>query len=251
MLLRVLGAQGPEPGPGGATAGFLVESEGYRLLIDAGSGVATRLAEHPEPDAVFLSHFHWDHMADLGVVGYRHLRRRRADPRLAPLPLLFPQGAWAAGEELATLGVFDAVEVRDGESRALGPLTLSFAATVHPIPCLAVRVEDREGCTLAYTADTRYHEPLARRLEGADLLLVEAATTEAHAEVKALGHQSAMEAGRLAQESGAAGALLVHLPPDQDPVAALVEAQGAFAPMRLGRSGQVWRIAHPAAAHAR
>lgn len=250
MVLRVLGAQGPTPGPGGATSGYLVQSQGFQLLLDVGSGVAARLAGHRAPDAVVLSHFHWDHMADLGVTGYRLLRDRRAGAALGPVPLLFPAGAWAAGAELLALEVFDRREVRHGERLTLGPLTLSFAATVHPVPCLAVRVEDPEGCVLAYTGDTAYHPPLAARLARAGLLLVEAAATEAHPEAKAFGHQSALEAGRLAQASGAADALLVHLDPDADPVAALVEAQSACARMRLARSGQVWQVTRTGFAHA-
>ena len=55
------------------TTGYLLQSDGFNLLIDAGSATLIKLQEHLDPldlDAVILSHYHHDHIADLGVLQY-------------------------------------------------------------------------------------------------------------------------------------------------------------------------------------
>ncbi|MFD2371386.1 hypothetical protein ACFSO0_15785 [Brevibacillus sp. GCM10020057] len=44
MRITVPGCQSPYPGPGGATPGYLVETDKVRLLLDCGSGRAGRSA---------------------------------------------------------------------------------------------------------------------------------------------------------------------------------------------------------------
>jgi len=73
MKLTVLGCCGPYPAAGGACSGYLLEEDGYRVLIDCGNGVLSRLQQHLkswELEAVLLSHLHFDHTADLMVLRY-------------------------------------------------------------------------------------------------------------------------------------------------------------------------------------
>jgi ribonuclease BN (tRNA processing enzyme) len=68
MRLMVLGGCGAWPEPGKACSGFLVEHDGFRLVIDLGYATVPRLLERAtarEIDAVFISHGHPDHCADL------------------------------------------------------------------------------------------------------------------------------------------------------------------------------------------
>lgn len=73
MKLTVLGCLGAYPYKGEGTSSYLLESEGFHLLIDAGSTTLVRLENYLDPlklDAVILSHYHHDHIADLGVLQY-------------------------------------------------------------------------------------------------------------------------------------------------------------------------------------
>ena len=73
MIITTIGWWGAYPGAGDATAGFLLGSEGTSILLDCGSGVLARLQHHIDLqnlDAVILSHYHWDHVADLGCLQY-------------------------------------------------------------------------------------------------------------------------------------------------------------------------------------
>ena len=81
MRLTVLGGCGAWPEAGQACSGFLVEHDGFRLVVDLGYATVPRLLERAAPgqvDAVFISHGHPDHCADLNPL----LRARvmRDDP---------------------------------------------------------------------------------------------------------------------------------------------------------------------------
>ena len=86
MRLTVLGGSGGYPSAGGACSGYLVEHDGFRLLVDPGYAIVPRLLEIVPAeaiDAVLVSHGHPDHVADLNPL----LRARvlRDDPP-PPLP---------------------------------------------------------------------------------------------------------------------------------------------------------------------
>jgi ribonuclease BN (tRNA processing enzyme) len=120
MRFTVLGGCGAWPEAGQACSGFLVEQDGFHLLIDLGYATVPRLFERvaaDQVDAVFISHGHPDHCADLnpllraralgGVAGSGLAPRGVAGPGLAPRgvagPGLAPRGV--AGPGLAPRGV--------------------------------------------------------------------------------------------------------------------------------------------------
>jgi ribonuclease BN (tRNA processing enzyme) len=84
MRLTVLGGCGAWPEAGQACSGYLVEYDGFRPLVDLGYATVPRLLERvtaDEVDAVFISHGHPDHCADLPLPRARALRD---DPRSTP-----------------------------------------------------------------------------------------------------------------------------------------------------------------------
>src|SRR5881409_1129783 len=85
MRMTVLGGCGAWPAAGQACSGYLVEHDGFRLLVDPGFATLPRLLEvigADDVDAVLISHGHPDHCADLNP-----LLRARALPDSPPLPL--------------------------------------------------------------------------------------------------------------------------------------------------------------------
>jgi len=81
LKVTVLGKSPSWQDAGGACSGYLVEHDGFRLLIDPGYATLPRLltvADAAEVDAVLVSHGHPDHCADLNPL----LRARafRDDP---------------------------------------------------------------------------------------------------------------------------------------------------------------------------
>src|SRR5699024_8661722 len=90
-------------------------------------------------DAVILSHYHQDHIADVGVLQYYwQLRQGQRKEALLPIyghtedPLNFGSLTWPT----ATTGqAYD-----PDDTLQLGPLTISFCRTIHPVPTFAMRI---------------------------------------------------------------------------------------------------------------
>src|SRR5699024_12831823 len=71
-----VGCWGGYPAAGGATSVFLVEVKDFTLLVDAGSGSLSKLQSYintSDLDVVIVSHYHQDHVADIGVLQYAKL----------------------------------------------------------------------------------------------------------------------------------------------------------------------------------
>jgi glyoxylase-like metal-dependent hydrolase (beta-lactamase superfamily II) len=86
MRMTVLGGCGAWPAAGQACSGYLVEHDGFRLLVDPGYATLPRLLEllaADGVDAVLLSHGHPDHCADLHPL----LRARVLGATIAPAAL--------------------------------------------------------------------------------------------------------------------------------------------------------------------
>ena len=73
MRITVLGKSPAWQDAGGACSGYLVEEDGYVLVLDCGNGVFSKLRryrEYVDVDAVLISHLHADHFLDLVPYSY-------------------------------------------------------------------------------------------------------------------------------------------------------------------------------------
>ena len=73
MRITVLGKSPAWQDAGGACSGYLVEEDGYALLLDCGNGVFSKLRryrDYVDVDAVLISHLHADHFLDLIPFSY-------------------------------------------------------------------------------------------------------------------------------------------------------------------------------------
>jgi ribonuclease BN (tRNA processing enzyme) len=227
MRLTVLGACGAWPEPGSASSGFLVEHDGFRLVLDLGYATMPRL---PGPvDAVFISHGHPDHCADLNPL----LRARALDTDPpAPLPVYALPGALDAVLALDRPGMLDDAyvlhEITAGVPFTVGPFAASARLLPHWVPNAGIRLT-AGGRVLAYTGDCGPDPAVVALARDADLLIAEA-TYPAAVPEEALGFaSSARDAGRQAREAGARHLLLTHLWPGTDHAAAVARAAAEYA----------------------
>ena len=246
MRLTVVGCSGSAPGPTSPASCYLVEHDGFRLLLDLGNGSFGPLQAHADPasiDAVFLSHLHADHCLDVApfVVWHRYSGRssRNRVPLYAPV---------AAERRLALAydpdgdgltDVFDFVPVGPG-SFALGPFEVTLARTAHPVECYAIRLEV-DGRSLVYTADTGPSEGVVELARGADVLLAEAAHPPGPGLPKGL-HLTGREAGQHAADAGVGRLLLTHVPSWVDEIGQLFAASAVFSETELVRTGADYEI---------
>src|SRR6266536_1365255 len=70
MRVTVVGCAGSFPGPDSPASCYLLEAEGFRLVIDLGNGALGALQRYAglfSIDAICLSHLHADHCIDLAA----------------------------------------------------------------------------------------------------------------------------------------------------------------------------------------
>lgn len=68
MKVTIVGCSGSYPGPDSPASCYLIESDGFRMLLDLGSGSLGALQRHIglyDVDAICLSHLHADHCLDM------------------------------------------------------------------------------------------------------------------------------------------------------------------------------------------
>jgi len=233
VRLTVLGCSGTFPGPESACSGYLLEHDGYRLVVDLGAGVLGQLQKHIgllEVDAVYVSHLHADHCIDL--VAYSYARRYHPDGVPPPLPVYGPAGTkqriLASYEEPPSHGledVYDFREVAPG-THQLGPFTVTAAQVNHPVECHGLRIE-AGGRSLAYSGDTGESDALVGLADGVDAFLCEASWVSSDDNPPDI-HLSGRQAGEHAAKAGVARLLLTHVVPWVDPQVILAEATEAF-----------------------
>jgi ribonuclease BN (tRNA processing enzyme) len=215
MRLTVLGCAGSFPGPESACSAYLVEAEGFRLLLDFGPGSLSALQRYAglkSVDAILLSHLHPDHMMD--ATSYVVVRRYAPDGPYPPIPMYAPSGA---PERLATAyslhegpldDVYTFYSLQSG-SFPIGPFQVVVDRVNHPVETYAVRLE-HEGRVLAYSGDTAMCDAVIRIAQDADAFLCEASYLDGADNPPGL-HLTGREAGEVATKAGARRLLLTHL----------------------------------------
>lgn len=215
MRLTVLGCAGSFPGPESACSAYLVEAEGFRLLLDFGPGALTALQRYAglmTVDAILLTHLHCDHILD--ACSYVVVRRYAPGGPHPPIPMYAPAGApdrlaAAYSLEVAPLDdVYTFYGLQPG-TFPIGPFTVTVDRVNHPVETYGVRLE-HNGAVLAYSADTAVCEPLVRLAQGADLFLCEASYLDGMPNPPDL-HLTGGEAGEIATKAGVGRLLLTHL----------------------------------------
>lgn len=212
MKLIVLGCWGAYPKAGEATSGYLLLTDKHKILLDCGSGVLSNLFKHigkGELDAVFLSHFHYDHCADLGCLLYASKFALYFQERNKPLPVYTHKNSSFFPE--LTFGEYTkGVEIKHGETIDLNGLKISFHHTVHNEYNLAMRFE-YQGKILVYTGDLGPETDLGRFCSGADMLICETSLFE-HEQGLFPGHMTTRDAAKLAKDSEVKKLLITHFP---------------------------------------
>ena len=245
MRLTVVGCSGSGPGPTSAASCYLVEHDGFRLLLDLGNGSFGALQALVDPDtidAVYLSHLHADHCLDVVPMVVWHRYSGRASGRR--LPLIAPAGARERLQQVYDSGGAPLTDVFDFAvtpvSAVLGPFEVQTARTAHPVECHAVRLS-AHGSSLVYTGDTGPSDAVVTLASGADVLLAEAAHPERDGLPPDL-HLTGRQAGEAAAAARVGRLLVTHVPAWVDPAAQLAAARSVFPAAELVRPGATYPV---------
>jgi ribonuclease BN (tRNA processing enzyme) len=251
VKLTVVGCSGSFPGPDAAASSYLVEADGFRLVLDLGNGSLGALQRHvqlDEVDAVLLSHLHSDHCMDL--CSFYVARKYDPDGRFGKkLPVYGPHGSaermarayFDAGQHRGLDDVYD-FQTLSPSVLGIGPFDVTVARVNHPVETFASRLE-HAGRTLTFSADTGESDSLVSLATGADVLLCEATFHEGRDVARNL-HLTGRQAGEHAARAEVGRLLLTHLPPWNDKQRSLDEASASSytGPVDLARPGAVLAV---------
>lgn len=231
MKVTVLGGCGAWPVADQACSGYLVEHDGFRVLVDPGYATLPRLLSQvtsDQVDAVYVSHGHPDHCADLNP-----LLRARAltDEPADPLPVYAPPAALDAVLALDRPGMLtDAYVLHEftiGSVLEIGPFRADTHLLPHWLPNAGVRLT-AGGRVLAYTGDCGPSPAVVELARDADVFLAEATYPDRVPSDARLYLSSARQAGTYATQAGVGLLLLTHLWPGTNPDSAREAASNEY-----------------------
>jgi ribonuclease Z len=223
IAVTLLGTGDPIPSPTRYGPSILVEAGGLKLVFDAGRGSTVRLFQQgiwpSQIDAVFITHFHSDHLNGLpdlwtlGYIGRPDLRRKK------PLEIYGPTGVKRITDAMRETYADD-IRIRLADEKVMpagteiaahefssdgvifnrsGVKVTAFAVDHGELikPSVGYRV-DFAGRSVLMSGDTRFDENLIAHGAGADLLVHEVAVAPKAIEgqpgiMVVLGHHTSPE----------------------------------------------------------
>lgn len=248
---------------GGACSGYLIETDGTKVLLDCGNGVFGKLRErvdYTEIDGVMLSHLHADHFLDLVPYSYALIYAPKqqpvpvhiwdgtdnpARPRLIAPPNAVETfrrvvGAWGSDDLVES--AFQIEEYAAGDEVSVGDVTAKFHPVPHFVETFAVRISSPGSGDVVYSADTRPGEEVIEAARDADLLIIEA-TLPRPERTGVRGHLTPEEAGEHAKRAGAKRVVITHISDELGDEWAREEAQRGFGGVvELAREGATYDV---------
>lgn len=236
MNIVVLGSGTSVPHPRRASSAHWLETRRGSVLLDASAAAVHRMAQENldwvNLDAVWISHFHLDHVGGLApfLFGTKHAPQTKGRRK----PLLIYGGRGLKGlvrafDEANNYGLLKQsfpIEIREVAPRAefelLPGLCAKTFSTPHTRESLALHLTDEDGASLVYTSDTGYTDALAQFAEGVDLFLMECSFRQAK---PVETHLELVDAMRLARRAQPRRVLLSHLYPEWDGTDIAAEAK--------------------------
>jgi ribonuclease BN (tRNA processing enzyme) len=236
MKLIILGSGTSVPHPDRASSAHWLESSAGSLLLDISSDAAHRMAQEkldwPNLDAVWVSHFHLDHLGGLPTFLFGTKWAPQTQTRTKPLRIFGPVGLQRIIRTISDSNQYplfeqpfpiEIVEVEpSAEFEILPGLMAHSFSTPHTQESMALRLKEEASKSFVYTSDTGFSENLAAFAKEVDLLLMECSFRRNKPVEK---HLELADAMKLAQMCSPRRVVLTHLYPEWDGVDLETEAR--------------------------
>ena len=240
MKLTVLGSGSAVPHPRRASSGYWLETCGGTILLDCSASIGSRMAANgldwPNLDAIWISHFHLDHVGGLAplLAGTKHAEQIKG--RVKPLRIFGPLGLRKLVNGFSEVNNYRLLEqpfpVEIVEVETLEPFEMvagveaTAMKTPHTAESHAIHMREGEKA-LVYSADTAFDESLATLANRVDLFILECAFVRNKPAKK---HLELVEAIHLIRKAKPKRAMLTHFYPEWDDVI-FAEEIAKFSPM--------------------
>jgi len=221
IKLTVLGSGTCVPSLQRNAPGYLLEAGGLQTLVDCGSGILLQLEKagrsYKDIDAVFITHRHPDHFADL-IPLIQALLATPSFKREKELLIVAPDGfreyynmtvrSLLSGAKLDFIRIVEVYSKLD-----IGPFHVLTAKTVHSEDSIAYRFEHNRK-VVVFTGDADYDQGIIELSKGADLLITDCSFPNS---MKTKGHLCSRECGLIAEKAGVKKLILSHIYPADTP----------------------------------
>ena len=244
IAVRCWGTRGSIPSPGPATAGYggnttcvEIQAGESRIIFDAGTGIRLLgdklMAEKASKAAIFLTHFHWDHIQGFpffAPVYNPEFNLRIVGPEQDGMdveslfagqmgPVYFPVPYEALSANLAFDHLNEGVWEEDG-------IRMRAMRMRHPSYTVGYRVEaygrsvvfipDNELVGGPYPTPSGWRDKLEKFVGGADILIHDAMyTDDEYPRMEGWGHSTFSQTLELAERSGVKQVFFFHHAPER------------------------------------
>jgi ribonuclease BN (tRNA processing enzyme) len=187
MKFIVLGSGSAVPHPQRSSSGYWLETESGTILLDCSASAIHRMAQEnldwANLDAIWISHFHLDHVGGLApfLFGTRNAPQMKA--REKSLKIFGAKGLKKLLESFDAANNYklfkqpfplEIIEVEPFEKFEILPETeADTLKTPHKNESLSIRVRDKNDKTLVFTSDTGFEKALRTFAKNADLFVTE------------------------------------------------------------------------------
>lgn len=236
MKLVVLGSGTSVPHPMRTASAYWVATSAGTLLLDLSADAPHRMAQEsldwPNLDAIWISHFHLDHLGGVTPFLFGLRWAPQTQTRTKPLRIFGPRGLKGlldAVNDSNNYKLFsqhfdvEVVEVDPGSEFAILPAVVAKTlSTPHTQDSMALRLTDTDGKTLVYTSDTSFSKDLSEFARRVDVLLMECSFRRNKA---ATNHLELIEAIQIGKDADPVRLVLTHLYPEWDDFDLATEAR--------------------------
>lgn len=214
--------------------GFLIEYDKYKLLLDCGNGI-TSLLKFPDDLnnlKVFLTHYHKDHIGDIGSIQYASYVYHNLGVLKNPIEIYLPNNEfnYSKKEILENKEAYSKYTlIKDNTFINVEDLKITFHNNnSHTIESFMIKLENNDF-KIVYTSDIGKTniKDLISFCNNSDLLICESSFLEKH-KSNSKTHITALNAGNIAKLSNCKQLVLTHFWPEESKELYLKEAKQVF-----------------------